>query len=167
MVSTFDQANAAQRAVRRFSASGPGSWLFKRILHHLDLLGHRIAPGRPAVSAVLAGIPVGLLTTTGASSGEPRTVPLLAVPLDDGWGLIASRFGSEHPPGWYFNLRAHPRATFEVDGVAHAVRAEQLAGPDRERVRAAALAIYPGYAVYETRAGGRDLGFFVLHPEHG
>ena len=165
MAATFDQANAFQRGLRRFSASAPGSWFFKRVLHHLDLLGHRVAPRRRAVSAVLAGIPVGLLTTTGARSGEPRTVPLLAVPLDDGWGLIASRFGSERPPAWYFNLRAHPRATFEVDGVTHPVRAVQLVGPDRERVRSAALAIYPGYAVYEERAGGRDLGFFVLRPE--
>ena len=136
------------------------------LAHRLDLLGHHIAPDRPALSAVLAGIPVGLLTTTGARSGQPRTVPLLAVPLDDGWGLIASRFGSEQPPAWYFNLRAHPQASFEVDGATHPVRAEQLVGPDRERVRSAALAIYPGYAVYERRAGGRDLGFFVLHPEH-
>ncbi|WP_323100444.1 nitroreductase/quinone reductase family protein [Intrasporangium sp. YIM S08009] len=164
MASTFDQANAFQRGLRRFSATAPGSWFFKRVLHHLDLVGHRLAPGRPAVSTVLAGIPVGLLTTSGARSGQPRTVPLLAVPLDDGWGLIASRFGSERPPAWYFNLRADPRATFEVDGVAHPVHAEQLVGPDRERVRRAALAIYPGYAVYEDRAGGRDLGFFVLRP---
>ncbi len=164
MVSSFDQANAVQRGLRRFSATGPGSWLFRRVLHHLDLIGHRLAPRRPALSTVLAGIPVGLLTTTGARSGEPRTVPLLAVPLDDGWGLIASRFGSERPPAWYFNLQAEPRASFEVDGVTHPVRAEQLVGPDRERVRYAALAIYPGYAVYEDRAG-RDLGFFVLHPE--
>jgi hypothetical protein len=38
-------------------------------------------------------------------------------------------------------------------------------GPDRERVRATALEFYRGYTAYEERAGGRDLGFFVLHPE--
>ena len=92
-------------------------------------------------------------------------MPLLAVPLDDGWGLIASRFGSERPPAWYFNLRAHPQATLRGRR-RHAPRPGRAGqGPDRERVRSAALAIYPGYAVYEERAGGRDLGFFVLHPE--
>jgi deazaflavin-dependent oxidoreductase (nitroreductase family) len=161
-----DDANRGQRALRWLVASRAGAWVSKRTLHRLDLLAYRLAPGRAAPSQVLAGVPVGRLTTTGARSGQPRTVPLLVVPLDDGWGVIASRYGSERPPAWYFNLRAHPRASLEVDGITHRVRAEQVHGPDRERVREAALACYRGYAAYEARAGGRDLGFFVLHPEH-
>ena len=160
-----DDTNPVQRALRRFVASKPGAWVSKRTLHRLDLLAHRFAPGRTLPSQWLAAVPVGMLTTTGARSGQPRTVPLMLAPLDDGWGVIASHYGSATPPAWYFNLRAHPRATFEVDGVTHPVRAVQLVGPDREWVRSAALAIYPGYAVYEERAGGRDLGFFVLRPE--
>ncbi|MBC9819979.1 nitroreductase/quinone reductase family protein [Terrabacter sp. MAHUQ-38] len=160
-----DEANRAQRALRRVVASRPGAWVSKRTLHRLDLLAHRLAPGRPAPSQVLAAVPVGLLTTTGARSGRQRTVPLLVVPLEDGWGVIASHYGSERPPAWYFNLRAHPLASLEVDGVTHRVWAEQVHGPERERVRRAALAYYRGYTAYEKRAGGRDLGFFVLHPQ--
>ena len=161
-----DDANRTQRALRWLVASRAGAWVSRRTLHRLDLLAHRLAPRRAVPSQVLAAVPVGLLTTTGARSGQPRTVPLLVVPLDEGWGVIASHYGSERPPAWYFNLRAHPRASLEVDGVTHRVRAEQVHGPDRERVREAALAYHRGYAAYEERAGGRDLGFFVLHPEH-
>ena len=162
----LDEANAVQRALRRFVASRHGAWVSKRVLHRLDLVAHRIAPHHAPPSQWLAAVPIGLLTTTGARSGEPRTVPLMLAPLDDGWGVIASHYGSTRPPAWYFNLRAHPDATLELDGVVHRVRAEQVQGADRERVRQAALAYHSGYTAYEERAGGRDLGFFVLHPEH-
>lgn len=160
-----DEANPVQRALRGLVASRPGAWVSRRVLHRMDGLAHRFAPGRTLPSQWLAAVPVGMLTTTGARSGLPRTVPLMLAPLEDGWGVIASSYGSERPPAWYFNLRAHPRATLEVDGVRHPVRAVQVQGPERERVREAALAYYRGYTAYETRAGGRDLGFFVLHPE--
>ena len=38
---------------------------------------HRLAPGRTLPSQWLAAVPVGMLTTTGARSGQPRTVPLM------------------------------------------------------------------------------------------
>ncbi|WP_344255212.1 nitroreductase family deazaflavin-dependent oxidoreductase [Terrabacter carboxydivorans] len=161
----IDEANPVQRALRGLVASRPGAWVSRRVLHRIDGVAHRIAPGRALPSQWVAAVPVGMLTTTGARSGLPRAVPLMLAPLEDGWGVIASSYGSERPPAWYFNLRAHPRATLEVDGVRHPVRAVQVQGPERERVREAALAYYRGYTAYEMRAGGRDLGFFVLHPE--
>lgn len=163
----LDEANAIQRGLRSLVASRPGAWVSKRLLHRLDLVVHRIAPHRAPPTQWLAAVPIGMLTTTGARSGEARTVPLIVAPLDDGWGVIASHYGSTRPPAWYFNLRAHPGATLEVDGVVHHVRAEQVHGPDRERVRQAALAFYSGYTAYEERAGGRDLGFFILRPITG
>ena len=36
MARDYEQANAAQRWLRRFAASGPGSWLFSRMLAPLD-----------------------------------------------------------------------------------------------------------------------------------
>ncbi|MFM6852001.1 MAG: nitroreductase/quinone reductase family protein [Terrabacter sp.] len=160
----LDEATAIQRALRGLVASRPGAFVAKRLLHRLDLVAHRIAPHRAPPSQWLAAVPIGLLTTTGARSGQQRTVPLMLALLEDGWGVIASHYGSERPPGWYFNLRAHPDATLELDGVVHRVRAEQVHGEDRERVRRAALTYYSGYTAYEQRAGGRDLGFFVLRP---
>lgn len=161
-----DEANAAQRILRAVVASRPGAWVSKRALHRIDMLAYRVAPGRIPPSQWLAAVPVGLLTTTGARSGKPHTVPLLVTTLESGWGVIASNYGSGRPPAWFFNLRAHPIASLELDGVAHRVRAEQVHGVEKERVREAALGWYRGYMAYEERAGGRDLGFFVLHPEH-
>jgi deazaflavin-dependent oxidoreductase (nitroreductase family) len=161
-----DEANAAQRALRAMVASRPGAWVSRRAVHRIDLFAYRVAPGRMPPSQWLAAVPVGLLTTTGARSGKPHTVPLLLTTLESGWGVIASNYGSGRPPAWYFNLRAHPVASLEVDGVAHRVRAVQVHGGEKERVPEAAQGWYRGYTGYEQRAGGRDLGFFMLHPEH-
>jgi deazaflavin-dependent oxidoreductase (nitroreductase family) len=150
--------------MRVFAASKAGSLVFRRTLHHLDLLLDRMPRVHRTAAELVSGLPVGVLTTTGARSGLPRTLPLLAFPMDGGWGVIASSWGSPHPPGWYFNLQADPHAQFQVDGIDHAVVARRLEGEQREQLRRKALTYYAGYAEYEKRAGGRDLGFFLLAP---
>ena len=160
---TNDRANPLQRGVRALAATKGGSWVFRHTLHRLDLMLDRTPRVNRTAAEILAGIPMGLLTTTGARTGIPRTVPLLAIPMGDGWGVIASSWGTPKPPSWYFNLEADPRARLEVDGVDHAVVAHRLSGAEREQLRRAALTYYAGYARYEERNGGRDLGFFLLH----
>jgi deazaflavin-dependent oxidoreductase (nitroreductase family) len=98
-------------------------------------------------------------------TGPPRTVPVLAVDVPGGWGLVASSFGQERHPGWYHNLRANPKAVLEVHGKRIDVVARQVHGTERDDVREAALRIYPGSTVYENRARHRDLGYFVLSPK--
>ena len=78
----FAEANVFQRALRRFAASGPGSWLFARILDRLDRLTFRATKGKHLLSSMLSALPVAMVTTTGARSGQARTVPLLALPTD-------------------------------------------------------------------------------------
>ena len=163
-VRAYDQATGLQRLLRRVGTSAPGSWALRRTLHHVDGFVHRISGHRVTVAQSVVGIPAAMLTTTGARTGRSRTVPVLAFDVPDGWGLVASAFGQERHPGWYHNLRAHPEAVLEVDGVAVGVIARQVSGAEREAVRTAALRIHPGYVVYEQRASHRDLGYFVLRP---
>jgi deazaflavin-dependent oxidoreductase (nitroreductase family) len=61
-------------------------------------------------SAIAGGQPVLTVTTTGARTGQPRTTPLLGVPAGDDIALIGSSFGRPRNPGWYYNLRANPKA---------------------------------------------------------
>lgn len=161
----YDEACALQRLLRRFGASAAGSWVMRRTLHHLDGAVHRISGHRVTVAGSVVGIPTAMLTTTGARTGRRRTVPVLAVAVPGGWGLVASSFGQEHHPGWYHNLRANPKAVLEVQGKRIDVVARQVHGTERDDVREAALRIYPGYTVYEDRARHRDLGYFVLSPK--
>jgi deazaflavin-dependent oxidoreductase (nitroreductase family) len=159
---TYVRANAFQRVVRRFAASGPGAWVFARVLHRLDRPVHRLTGGRATVASVLSGLPVVMLTTTGARTGRPRTVPVLGLPTPDGLAVIASNWGREEPAAWERNLRAHPAATIAIGYQARRVRAVEATGERRERVWREGLLVYPGWSQYERRAGDRRIAIFVL-----
>ena len=161
---TYDRANALQRFLRRFAASGPGSWLFARIMHHIDRPVHRLTRGRYTFASLVAGIPVVMLTTTGAKSGQLRTGPVLGIPVEGGVAIIASNFGQARHPAWYHNLRAHPDAEAVVDGARRRVRAVEADGERRAQIWQQGLRMYPGFDQYERRASHRHITVFVLEP---
>ena len=164
MARDFAHANAWQRGIRRFAASRPGSWLFSRTLDHLDHVVFRATRGRHMVSSLVSGLPVAMVTTTGARSGEPRTVPLLGQPTTDGLALIGSWYGNAKHPAWRHNLRKHAGGEVEIEGQRWAFRAEEIEDERRERIWQQALQSYPGYAVYAKRAAPRRISVFILHP---
>ena len=161
---TFERANVVQKALRRLAASGPGAWLFARVLHRIDRPVYRLTRGRHTFANLLSGIPVVLLTTTGARTGRPRTVPVLGLPTADGLAVIASNFGQQHQPGWYYNLRANPEGSVTADGRSRQVRAVEAEGDVRRRIWEEGLRVYPGWAQYERRASRRRIAVFVLEP---
>ena len=56
-----------------------------------------------------------LLTTTGARTGRPHTVPLAHLPDESGRILVvASAAGAPLHPAWFHNLRANPEVTVET-----------------------------------------------------
>lgn len=107
-VVTFAQANRVQRTIRRVAASGPGSWLASRLLHHIDPPTFRLTRGKHTVSSLISGLPVVFLTTTGARSGKRRTSPVLGFPTTEGLVVIASNYGhAQHPPGITTSAHTH------------------------------------------------------------
>jgi deazaflavin-dependent oxidoreductase (nitroreductase family) len=155
------RANWFQRLVAAVSGSRPGAWVFARVLHHVDRAMVRVSGGRMTVAGVVAGLPVVMLTTRGARSGVARTTPVIAVPDGARLIVIASNWGQEQHPGWYYNLRAHPDCVATVGGTARRMRARQVAGEERARCWARAVATYGGFAAYARRAT-REIGVFVL-----
>jgi deazaflavin-dependent oxidoreductase (nitroreductase family) len=158
----FEQANSFQRAMRRFAASGPGSWMFARVLHHIDRPIHRLTRGSHTLASLLSGLPVVMLTTTGARSGRPHTVPVLGLPTPDGLAVIASNYGQKRHPGWYHNLLANPTGQVTVGGVTRAFRATVAEGEARARIWQEGLRVYPGWSQYERRASHRKIAIFLL-----
>jgi deazaflavin-dependent oxidoreductase (nitroreductase family) len=159
---SFERAGALQRLIRRFAASGPGSWMFARVLHHIDRPVHRLTGGRHTLASLLSGLPVVMLTTTGARSGRPRTVPVLGLPTSEGLVVIASNYGQAHHPGWYYNLLANPTGEVTVDSVTRSFRASIAQGETRERIWQEGLRVYPGWSQYERRASHREIAIFLL-----
>jgi deazaflavin-dependent oxidoreductase (nitroreductase family) len=68
------------------------------------LIGHKLLAGHPAL----------LLRTTGRKSGKTRTNALIYA--DDGgrYLVVASKGGSDQPPGWLFNLEADPHVEIQI-----------------------------------------------------
>ena len=67
---SYQDANFFQKWLRRFAASGLGSWFFARVLHHIDKPVHRLTKGRYTLASLVSGLPVVMITTTGAKSGQ-------------------------------------------------------------------------------------------------
>ncbi len=158
------RSSSWRRAVQRLAALGPVSWLLARLLRPLDGITLRLTRGGCTATAFLTGLPVVFLTTTGARSGLPRTVPLVGMRAGETLIVIASNFGSSRHPAWYFNLRAQPQVLVAEGGVTRPYRAREAQGEEREAYWRRAVEIYPGYEAYRRRAGGRRIPVIVLEP---
>ena len=159
------QPNRLQQFLQFIPKSNPGAWLFARTLHHLDRPVLRLSRGRYSLTSAPAGLPVVTVTTRGAKSGQPRSLPLVAIPAGENVILIASNFGQKHHPAWYYNLRAHPQVQLTYEGQTVTYLARETDGTERERCWQHAVDLYSGYALYKERAGQRKIGVFLLTPQ--
>jgi deazaflavin-dependent oxidoreductase (nitroreductase family) len=133
--------------VQTVASSRPGAWFYARSLHYFDRVFFKLSGGRATMTGALAGLPVVILTTTGAESGLPRTLPLLCIrdkrnPAT--FALVASNWGQSHYPAWYFNLKAHPRAIGSIRGRAETYVVHEASGEEDERFWQYAANTYVG-----------------------
>ncbi|GAA0951009.1 nitroreductase/quinone reductase family protein [Nonomuraea longicatena] len=107
-----------------------------------------------------------LLTTTGARSGAPHTVPLGYLPdVEERVLVIASAMGADHHPAWYHNLVANPRVTVETGLFTHQADAVVLTGAERDAAFARAVESDPGWAEYQAGTS-RLIPVVALHAIH-
>ncbi len=107
---------------------------------------------------------IGLLTTTGAKSGQPRIHPLVFIDDSDGLLAIGSNYGRPHHPAWSTNLLAHPECAVEFKGPPAQYQAELLTGNARASAWAMATDFYAGYERYRTSCAPREIRLFHLRP---
>lgn len=117
----------------------------------------------------LLGMEQVLLTTTGRSTGVPRTTPLSAFPVDQGSGagggvvLVASDGGRPRHPQWYRNLCAQPEVVVQRGTRALAMRARTATPTERDRLWPRIVAAYGGYAHYQARTE-REIPLVICEP---
>jgi deazaflavin-dependent oxidoreductase (nitroreductase family) len=102
-----------------------------------------------------------LLTTTGRSSGEKRTVPLIYAQDGARYVIVASKGGAPDHPGWYKNLDRSPEVEVQVQGDVFRARARTAHGDERARLWRAANQVWPHYDEYATRTP-REIPVVVL-----
>src|SRR5438876_9485161 len=90
---------------------------------------YRTTGGR--IVGKVQGLPVLLLTTTGRTSGKPRTVPLGYLRDGSTYVIIASYGGLPRHPAWFLNLQSHPEATIQAKHLQVQVKAE-TANPEKK-----------------------------------
>ena len=152
------------KIVQKLSATGPVSRFLAPCLHRLDGFVLDISGGRWTATALLTGLPVIWLTTTGARSGEQRTTPLICLKDNERLVLIATSFGRPQHPGWYYNLRANPEVNVSSNGSNLTYTAHEVEGDERDIFWQQAVVQYPGYRSYRDRAGEREIPVIILTP---
>jgi deazaflavin-dependent oxidoreductase (nitroreductase family) len=169
MGSTKPNYSFLNSLVQRISSTRLVSRFFARNLYRIDEFYLKLSHGRITLTQVLAGFPVVLLTTTGARSGLPRSMPLACIPDPhhaDQFAVIASNLGQPHHPAWYYNLKAHPHATGVIDGQVKTYIAHEASDEEYARFWQVAIEIYPGYQQYQLLLGKRRIPIMVLTVEN-
>jgi deazaflavin-dependent oxidoreductase (nitroreductase family) len=153
--------------MQRISASKPGAWFFAHTLHHFDHIFLKLSGGRMTMTSLVAGLPVVILTSKGAKSGLPRTVPLLCIrdeQAPESFAVIATNWGQKPYPAWYFNLRANPEASCSIAGQVRQYQANEAQNEEYERFWQYASNTYLGYPLYKQRIVGRRIPIIVMKP---
>jgi deazaflavin-dependent oxidoreductase (nitroreductase family) len=107
------------------------------------------------VGGPFQGAPMVVLTTTGAKSGQPRTVPLVYLADSERVIVFASKAGAPTNPDWYHNLVAHPRVSVELGDDAFEADATVIRGDERDRLYALQVSVMPGFAEYQEKTARR------------
>ena len=155
-------ANALQRVVQKVASTRFGAWCFSKTLHMPDKALFKVTGGRLTVPTFLAGLPVVMLTSTGARTGKPRDMPLLGIPVGEDLAVIGSNYGQKKTPGWVYNLEAKPSAIVGYRARSVEVVARRADEAETDRVFALGHAVYLGYAKYRLRADHRVIRVFIL-----
>ena len=104
--------------------------------------------------------------TTGAKTGQPRTNPIFYFHDGPDVIVIASNYGNDKHPAWYYNLTANPRVQIARNGAGPVMTATEVTDPDeQERLWAMAYRIYPLWPDYRRRAARchRTIPIIRLH----
>lgn len=154
--------NLRSKVVAAIASKPYPALFFSRVLHLLDKPLMRWSKGRYAVTSLLTSMPVLTLTTTGAKSGLPRTMPLFGYVEKDRVVIVASNFGQYHNPAWYHNLKANPEAQIVFHGQQHSCVAYEAEGEERAVYWEKMVYIYAGYEAYKKRASHRRIPVMIL-----
>jgi len=164
MARKIKKPNAFQKLLHRIVMIRPVTAFFAPWIHYVDRVLLERTNGRHSIAEIL-GWPILEITTIGAKSNQPRNMPLVGIIDDKKIALIASGFGREHNPGWYYNLKAHPECDVLFNGRSGKYVAREMHGDEYDHYWQMAVSIYSGYEKYKERAAPRHIPVMLLEPK--
>ena len=122
------------------------------------------ANGGEVAEGYFAGLPIVLVTMTGAKSGRELCSPLVYTKDGDDLVIIASKGGAPEDPNWFHNLVATPAVTIEVGTDKYEATAVLAEGDERQRLFDQQAATQPQFIEYAASAAetGRVIPVFRL-----
>ena len=115
------------------------------------------------VGGPMEGMPLLLLHTVGAKSGESRVNPLAYLADGERYVIIASFAGAPHSPPWYHNLVANPEVSVEVGAEQLDMLATVVDEPERSELYARMAGVMPVFNEYQSKTE-RVIPVVVLTP---
>ncbi len=79
----------------------------------------------------LMGIPMVMMHTIGAKSGEVRSIPVACYEHPEGLLVLASNNAGPKMPAWWHNMRANPEFDIQYKREKRRVRAEEISEEER------------------------------------
>jgi F420H(2)-dependent quinone reductase len=111
----------------------------------------------------LRGMPIILLTTIGAKSGNLRKTPLMRVEHEGEYAVVASLGGAPKHPVWYYNIVKHPHVELQDETTRRDYMAREVTGEEKAVWWKRAVEAFPPYADYQEKTD-REIPVFVLTP---
>jgi deazaflavin-dependent oxidoreductase (nitroreductase family) len=116
-----------------------------------DLFMETLRKNNGKVTGELEGFPGIIITTTGAKTGEKRSVPLVYQVIDGRLVIVASMGGSPRNPPWFHNLVKNPKVLVEKDGESFMANAVVTEGEDRSHLYEKVCEVLPAFKDYQAR----------------
>ncbi|HZE37382.1 MAG TPA: nitroreductase/quinone reductase family protein [Stackebrandtia sp.] len=107
------------------------------------------------------GVPLLLLTSTGARTGLARTMPMTYLRDADRLVVFAANGGRPQHPAWFHNLLTHPVAHVEVGTESFDAAVTVLDGETRRRLWTEQLKHTPYFAGFQEKSG-REIPVIAL-----
>lgn len=154
------ESGSLKRLLMRMSNTGFGRSVGINLAAKVDPFLLRVSGGRVATTAFF---PVVNLISKGRKSGTERQTPLVYFTHGEEVILIASSFGREKNPAWFYNATANPEVELLVKGERLPYRVRETEGDEREHLLDLAEQLYPGYGDYRRRTAGiREIPVLAL-----
>ncbi|MDT7606393.1 MAG: hypothetical protein QOG96_896 [Pseudonocardiales bacterium] len=108
-------------------------------------------------------LPVIVLTTKGARTGNIRKSPLMRVEHDGKYLIVASLGGAPSHPVWYHNAVANPTVEIQDGATRQDMATRELDGDEREVWWKRAVDAFPPYAEYQEKTS-RVIPILICEP---
>jgi deazaflavin-dependent oxidoreductase (nitroreductase family) len=136
-----------------------------RALYRVDGFFLWLSGQRFSLTSLFTGLPIVILKTTGARTGKSYATPLIGMIAPRKVVFIASYFGGNRNPGWYYNLKAHPAARVVIEGVERDYLAREATEEERPLYWQQGEKVYPNYANYREWASHRHIPIMILEEQ--